>query len=228
MPKPTVTAQSCCLEAARASALASHSGASLCAAAGLREAARLLRSSEALARAAVATLLAPPKAGASDAAGGDPPVGPYVAVPQAPARRRRRKNRSKVVKSERADVDDMAVTPTAGVGVASGTVCAASCPATAGASEGVSSSAVPLRALQARLSRERSPRGSTTSASLPYPDPASSPTACTVRSATSSRPAIELALPLSAGRSCAGPRAFADVLTHASANSSQQKKYSKG
>ena len=47
-----------CLEAARAAALASHSAASLAAAAGFKEAARLLRSSEALSRAAVATLTA--------------------------------------------------------------------------------------------------------------------------------------------------------------------------
>ena len=45
-------------EAARAAALATHSAASLAGAAGFREAARLLRASEALARAAVATLLA--------------------------------------------------------------------------------------------------------------------------------------------------------------------------
>ena len=48
---------SSCLEASRATALAAHSAASLAAAAGLREAARLLRSSEALARAATAALL---------------------------------------------------------------------------------------------------------------------------------------------------------------------------
>ena len=54
-------AQSYCTEAARAAALASHSAASLAAAAGFREAARLLRSSEALARAATAALLALPR-----------------------------------------------------------------------------------------------------------------------------------------------------------------------
>ena len=52
------SAQSSCLEAARASALASHSAASLAAAAGFKQAARLLRSSEALARAAAAALAA--------------------------------------------------------------------------------------------------------------------------------------------------------------------------
>ena len=51
MPKPTTSAQSCCMEASRA--------ASLAAAAGLREAARPLWSSEALARAATAVILAP-------------------------------------------------------------------------------------------------------------------------------------------------------------------------
>jgi hypothetical protein len=44
------------LEAARAAALASHSAAGLASSAGLRTAARLLRSSEALARAAVAAI----------------------------------------------------------------------------------------------------------------------------------------------------------------------------
>ena len=58
---PVTSAQSYCTEAARAAALASHSAASLADAAGLREAARLLRSSEALARAATAALLAAPR-----------------------------------------------------------------------------------------------------------------------------------------------------------------------
>ena len=61
MPTPATCAQSYCTEAARAAALASHSAASLAAAAGFREAARLLRSSEALARAATAALLAVPR-----------------------------------------------------------------------------------------------------------------------------------------------------------------------
>ena len=46
-----------CLEAARAIALAAHSGAGLCAAARLRAPARLLRSAEALARSAAAALV---------------------------------------------------------------------------------------------------------------------------------------------------------------------------
>ena len=59
---PMAPARSRCLEASRASSLAAHSAASLAATAGLREASRLLRASEALARAATATLLsvAPP------------------------------------------------------------------------------------------------------------------------------------------------------------------------
>ena len=57
VPKPTATAQPHCLEAARAAALASHSAASMYAAAGRREAARLLLASEALARAATTILL---------------------------------------------------------------------------------------------------------------------------------------------------------------------------
>ena len=54
---PTTREHSCCLEASRAAALAAHSAAGLAAAAGLREPARLLRSCEALARAATAALL---------------------------------------------------------------------------------------------------------------------------------------------------------------------------
>ena len=53
---PTAREHSSCLEASRATALAAHSATSLAAAAGLREAARLLHSCEALARAATATL----------------------------------------------------------------------------------------------------------------------------------------------------------------------------
>jgi hypothetical protein len=61
---------SACLEASRATALAAHSAASLAAAAGLREAARLLRSCEALARAATAALQSstPPAVPAASAA----------------------------------------------------------------------------------------------------------------------------------------------------------------
>ena len=57
---PTTREHSSCLEASRATALAAHSAAGLAAAAGLREAARLLRSCEALARAATAALLSVP------------------------------------------------------------------------------------------------------------------------------------------------------------------------
>ena len=59
-PMPTTREHSSCLEASRATALAAHSAAGLAAAAGLREAARLLRSCEALARAATAALLSVP------------------------------------------------------------------------------------------------------------------------------------------------------------------------
>ena len=76
MPTPATSAQSHCTEAARAAALASHSAASLSAAAGFREAARLLRSSEALARAATAALLALPRSDTgAPTPGGDAPAG---------------------------------------------------------------------------------------------------------------------------------------------------------
>ena len=55
-------------ESARAAALASHSAAGLAASGGQREAARLLRAAEALARAAVAQLLAPRASGLSASA----------------------------------------------------------------------------------------------------------------------------------------------------------------
>ena len=71
MPTPATSAQSYCTEAARAAALASHSAASLAVAAGFREAARLLRSSEALARAATAALLAIPRRAGGASGGGD-------------------------------------------------------------------------------------------------------------------------------------------------------------
>ena len=57
---PTTREHLSCLEASRATALAAHSAAGLAAAAGLREAARLLRSCEALARAATAALQSSP------------------------------------------------------------------------------------------------------------------------------------------------------------------------
>ena len=53
---PVAVEVSLCREAARASALAAHSAAGLCASAQLRAAARLLRSAEALSRAAGAAL----------------------------------------------------------------------------------------------------------------------------------------------------------------------------
>ena len=85
MPTPATSAQPNCTEAARAAALASHSAASLAAAAGFREVARLLRSSEALARAATAALLALPRLDANAVApGGD-----------APAKRKKRRPKKK-------------------------------------------------------------------------------------------------------------------------------------
>ena len=98
-----------CLEASRATALAAHSAASLAAAAGLREAARLLRSSEALARAATAALLCSvasakrhgERAADDLSAGADARVsapsanGATDSAAAGPAVRRRRKNRGK-------------------------------------------------------------------------------------------------------------------------------------
>ena len=144
-------AQSHCIEAARAAALASHSAGSLAAAAGLREAARLLRASEALARAATAALLALPHSGdrgpgsAAGAVGND-----------AKKKKRTKKKKGKEVEVESVRVDHEMV-PAAGE---------AAVAAPASVLAGALSPAAPVfvpgqatRVLAARSSRERSPRG---------------------------------------------------------------------
>ena len=89
---PTAREHSSCLEASRAAALAAHSAAGLAAAAGLCEAARLLRSCEALARAATAAL----QSTTTSASPG--PLGATAVAGQAthaPAARRRKRNKKK-------------------------------------------------------------------------------------------------------------------------------------
>ncbi len=91
---PTAREHSSCLEASRAAALAAHSAAGLAAAAGLREAARLLRSCEALARAATAAL----QSTTTSASPG--PLGATAVAGQAthaPAARRRKRNKKSVL-----------------------------------------------------------------------------------------------------------------------------------
>ena len=85
-----VREHSSCLEASRATALAAHSAASLAAAAGLREAARLLRSSEALARAATAALLS-----STPCASGAKEKTPVQAAAAPAARQHKKKSKKK-------------------------------------------------------------------------------------------------------------------------------------
>jgi len=163
MPTPATSAQSHCTEAARAAALASHSAASLSAAAGFREAARLLRSSEALARAATAALLALPRSDTgAPTPGGDAPAG------------KKKKRRSKKKKDKDVAMDGKAsgpeVVPLANdVDVAG--VATASLGLSPSAVEFVPASGGAARVLAARPSRERSPLG------LRAAPPAESPSA---------------------------------------------------
>ena len=103
------------LEAARAAALAAHSAAGLASSAGMRSAARLLRSSEALARAALAALLhnasgrngdpKPHGRGASPLRGGGAAPGGHGASQRAPgassaSRPLRRRHKKKVTEMD--------------------------------------------------------------------------------------------------------------------------------
>ena len=139
---PMTSAQSYCTEAARAAALASHSAASLAAAAGFREAARLLRSSEALARAATAALLALPRPTAPA------PVGVKVAK-----KRSRKKKNGKKAEMEGVVVGPALPPPAVGVPVVAPAATTAAAPSLCGRGKAG-------RVLAAKTSRERSPRGS--------------------------------------------------------------------
>ena len=94
------------MEASRAAALASHSAASLAAAAGVKDAARLLRSAEALARAAVAALsFSRASTRTRDARAAEPAAAPPAASPppeteQAAKPRRRRRRRKQKLNEE--------------------------------------------------------------------------------------------------------------------------------
>jgi hypothetical protein len=160
------------LEAARAAALAAHSAAGLASSAGLREAARLLRSSEALARAAVAAIQANapkrdgPAAAQRDVAspspgGGAAPAG-HVATPRAagtsPASRPRRRRRKKKVTDKNEVMEcGSEVVPTA--------PCVAAPALSADATVFVPA-ARPTRVLAAHSSRERTPPRSSSRPSL--------------------------------------------------------------
>ena len=152
MPKPATSAQANCTEAARAAALASHSAASLAGAAGFREAARLLRSAEALARAATAALLALPHLGAGSQAADHGATGPE------PKEKKRRSQKKKTKPSAMlVDVnDDGRVQPVAD-GVLEAAVAAPTPALSPSAAVFVPSTAT--RVLAKQTSRERSPRG---------------------------------------------------------------------
>jgi hypothetical protein len=139
MPTPTAIVHSSSIEAARAAALASHSAAGLCAAAGSREAARLLRSSEALARAATAALLALPSLAARI------PGSAEVDAEKQEKKKSRRKKKSKQT-AKVSENKDAEVLPMANGIQEAVEATLAQAPA-------------PVRVLAARSSRERSPRG---------------------------------------------------------------------
>ena len=152
MPKPTTCVQSCCTEASRAAALASHSAASLAAAAGFHDAARLLRSSEALARAATAVLLALPELHAGGAGAGN-----SAAVPDAKLKKKRiRKKKAKLPAMENATDGPEVLPPADGVPEAT---LAASASAMSPAAAVFVVPNMATRLLAKKSSRERSPRG---------------------------------------------------------------------
>ncbi|CAK0909308.1 unnamed protein product [Prorocentrum cordatum] len=162
---PMALAQSHCTEAARAAALASHSAASLAAAAGLREAARLLRSSEALARAAVAALLALPRPVAPAPGAGDGAVGGGVKGKM----KRAKKKKGKQAVMEGVDGGPELPPPAGGVPeVAPPATSALAVPPVVAEL----APSRPARVLAPRSSRERSPRGVRALASA---SPSSSP-----------------------------------------------------
>ena len=150
---PMASAQSYCTEATRAAALASHSAASLAAAAGFCEVARLLRSSEALARAATAALLALPRPETrGHGSGGSAPDGDVKMT----KKRRSKKKKGKEVGTENVNSGPEEFHAANGVPVAASAPPAASA-LSAGAGEFVPGRAA--RVLASRPSRERSPRG---------------------------------------------------------------------
>ena len=150
---PAAVAQSHCTEAARAASLASHSAASLAAAAGFREAARLLRSSEALARAATAVLLALPRPEAPGPGSGNGAAASDVEVKK---KKRSRKKKGKQVAMEVTPIGPELLPTASGVLEAAPTTALTST-LSCSAKEFVPGKAA--RVLVPRTSRERSPRG---------------------------------------------------------------------
>lgn len=180
LPMPMACAQSYCTEAARAAALASHSAASLAAAAGFREAARLLRSSEALARAATAALLAVPS---------HPRQLPHADVPVAAAavdagaedavKSKKRRSKKKKKDASKKQSENMAVDTLQLAKEVPGAPLAAPlqpAPSTPSACTLAVQPVPPGRSLKLRTSRERSPHRASSSLSLSSPPSSTPPT----------------------------------------------------
>ena len=138
------------VEAARASALAAHCAAGLASSAGLREAARLLRTAEALSRSAIAALTCPSPLLPAKAAGS----AGMPAVPSARARRRRNKKQKEEMNMS-AKPMDVAQSLAAADGVSK--VAAVAPPSVLSADATVFEPGK-TRILKPRTSRERSPR----------------------------------------------------------------------
>ena len=159
---------SSCLEASRATALAAHSAASLAAAAGLREAARLLRSCEALARAATAALQS-----------STPPAVPAASAAPAAEQPKKKKNKKKkgAGSSHGAVVEGVAmeVVPAAALPSTAAFQLSPHAPAFAPGAAAASG-----RVLEKKSSRERSPRRDASSGLSSAPTSSSSATTLAV------------------------------------------------
>jgi hypothetical protein len=162
---PSTSAVSVCLEASRAAALAAHSAAGLSAAAGFRDAARLLRSSEALARAATSVLSSlalkttPTRSGAGLPAGQVAAAPPDASTAGAAAaaglgKKKKKKKKERVNSENKGLVGSLAADVTAGALAPTQTFqMSPHAPAFA-----PGAAAAPARVLEKKSSRERSPR----------------------------------------------------------------------
>jgi hypothetical protein len=172
---PTTREHSSCLEASRATALAAHSTAGLAAAAGLREAARLLRSCEALARAATAALQSCPTSASPVRPGAAPADVPAAPAALAAGRQKKKKKKKKAgINSENMVVDGNAAGGVPAAGLAPAAVATQMSPHAPTFAPGAA--AASARELEKKPSRERSPRRDASpmppSSSLPSPSSA--------------------------------------------------------
>lgn len=174
---PTTREHSSCLEASRATALAAHSAAGLAAAAGLREAARLLRSCEALARAATAALQSSPTSAIPVRPGAAPADVPAASAAPAAGRHKKKKKRKAGNNSENMVIDGNAAGGVPAAVPAPAAVAIQMSPHAPAFAPGAA--AVSARVLEKKPSRERSPRRAASpmqpSSSLPSPSSTISP-----------------------------------------------------